>query len=256
MLGLIALLNGLLAVVLGAIPCLGLVTLPLPILGIILTVVAFVIAAHKREGFGVPVSSLLVNLVACVLPFLWSFVFMGLGMKSAEHAAQQREMEAEVERQDAERDEAERRQIEAANAASLVGLGAGPGRSGGLLCLTPLRRMFLPYGQSADALVVDLDQLVREFQENEIEAGRKYLGKTLVIQGKMNYGGHEEGHAFLNLRGATPDQFEVFCTFDDPAVPQPNVDRLKNQRVTVQGRCKGLFRLTGTVSLESCKLLK
>jgi hypothetical protein len=255
--GLIALIVGVISFVLSMVPCLNLFTWPLQVIGLILALIGVGISAFgQREGLGLPISGLAVNALACAVPVAMYLGFCGLGMQGARQAAQEAADAVQAEQERLDQLEAERRRTEATKVATVSGLGAGFDGVGVLLCLPPLAYNSLSYGQSPDALVVDLDKLVREFEENEVQAKRKYLDRTLVIEGTVDWGGTDHGHVFLELNEAPGSDRYVSCMFDDPHVPRPDVDRLKHQRVTVQGRCKAWYGLLGTVGLDSCKLLK
>src|ERR1700676_2433331 len=99
-LGLIGLICGVLGLIIAFIPCVGLFTLPLPIIGVILAIIGIIVsAAGKREGFGLPVTALALNMVACVVPFIMFFGMCGLMTKGVQQAAQQAIADAQAEKE-------------------------------------------------------------------------------------------------------------------------------------------------------------
>jgi hypothetical protein len=260
--GVIALIIGVVSLGLSLVPCLGLLTLPLPIAGAALALVGILISAiGQRDGLGIPITGVALNAVACILPVAIFMGFCGLGMRSARQAAQAAQLAAQAAeaRQEAERerDQAEALQEANANAAGLVGLFAEPQGQGPLTSLYALDFNFLPHGQAPDALAVDADTLLQEYDRNEKAADRKYRGKTLVVEGTVDWGDDplDPGHSLFVLKGDWPNR-EVECKFDKPGVPQPDLLWFKDRRITVQGQCQGASKVGGRVVLDSCRLLK
>jgi hypothetical protein len=259
--GVISLVIGVLGLVLSLVPCLNLFTWPLQLVGVILAFVGVLISAiGQRDGLGLPVTGLTVNLLACVVPVAMYLGFCGLGKWSAQQAVQA--AQAEQARQEAERqrEEAEALQEADANVAALVGQFTEPQGQGPLTGLGALRLVSLPHGQAPDALVIDADTLLWEYAQNPRQADRKYRGKTLVVEGTVDWGDDplDPGHSLFVLKGDRPNGGDVQCKFDKPGVPEPDMIWLKDRQVTVQGRCQGTAAkvVGGRVVLDSCRLLK
>jgi hypothetical protein len=243
-LGLIGLICGVLGLIIAFIPCVGLFTLPLPIIGVILAIIGIIVsAAGKREGFGLPVTALALNMVACVVPFIMFFGMCGLMTKGVQQAAQQAiaDAQAEKERQDREAAEAE-----SVNATTVVGLAAGPG--GSVLCLAPLADD-LSAGRDETVPRVGLTQLVN--------SNLAYVAKVVRVQGTVESSGkNDDGDPFLNLSEKKISISRIHCVFDD-FDPDDAAKLPKKGLVTVEGTCEGrLGGPGGIVWLSNCRVVK
>jgi hypothetical protein len=256
--GVIALVIGVISLGLSLVPCLGLFTLPLPIIGVVLALIGILISAiGQRDGFGVPVSAVAVNAVACVLPIAIFFGMCGLGMRGAQQAAQQAAQVAQAEQARQEEAEAEHRQIEVARVATIVGLGTGP--DGPVLCLAPLSEMVAPVSTLPDGtLELDLDRLVREFERDPKRAEEKYEGKILRVQGTIQEVTENGRDVTVLLQGIGPGTNKVRCEFTNvPNAPVPRRLRFPmNRRVVIEGNCEGLDPVDDIPRLNGCKLVK
>jgi hypothetical protein len=256
--GVISLVIGVVSLGLGLVPCLGLFTLPLPIIGVVLALVGILISAiGQRDGLGIPVTGVALNVVACVLPVAVFLGFCGLGMRSAQQAAQAAQAAAQAEQARQEEAEAERRQIELANVATMVGLGAGP--DGPVLCLAPASEMEAPVTTLPDGtLEVDLDRLVREFERDPKKAEENYDGKTLRVQGTIQQVTEDGRDVTVILQGVGPGVNKVQCEFTNvPNAPVPRRARFPmNWRVVIEGHCEGLDPVDDIPRLSGCKRVK
>jgi hypothetical protein len=255
-LGLIALVIGVIGLALSFVPCLGLFTLPLPILGAVLALIAILISAvGQRDGLGIPVSGFAINAVACVVPIALVMGFCGLGMHGAQQAAQlarEREQAAQEQR---DRDDAERRRTEVASLAAVV-LGSGP--AGPLAGASVLGDVLDAQGvMDGTILRVDLDQLVWDFGFRPTQAKRKYVDQEVRIQGTVERKGDEDGQPMLVLHGAGTGTNKIECVFDDPDFGGPDLTAAtRGKRITVEGTCEGRKGAGGIVWLSKCRLVK
>jgi hypothetical protein len=256
--GLVSLIIGIISFALSLVPCLNLFTWPLQVIGLILALVGVCISAFgQREGLGLPIAGLTVNVLACVVPVAMYLGFCGLGMRSAQQAAQQAQAarQAELDRQ--EQAAAERRQTEATEVATMVGLGAGT--DGPVLCLAPLGEVLAPETTLPDGtLEVDLDRLVREFERDAKKAGQKYEGRMLRVQGTIQQVTDDGRDVTVVLQGAGPGANKIRCEFPNvPNAPVPRRVRFPmNRRVVVEGGCESPDPVDATLRLSDCKLVK
>ena len=79
-------------------------------------------------------------------------------------------------------------------------------------------------------------QLVNEFQENELEANKKYLDKVIQVTGNINaVGDNQEGMTTLTL--SSDDAFTgVFCMLKEKAAGLKVGDK-----ITIKGICSGML---------------
>jgi hypothetical protein len=255
--GVISLVIGVISLALSLVPCLGLVTLPLPIIGAVLALVGILISAiGQREGLGIPVSGMAVNVVACVLPIALVMGFCGLGMRGAQQAAQQAMQQLqELEQAELERQEAEHRQQTAANVA-VVGLLAAPQGQGPLLSLAVVNDIYPAVSPGPGAtLQVNLNQLVREFELNPRQAERRYQDKILRIQGTIQQVRQDGNDTVVVLQSAPLDGNKVECEFTD--VPKRDQAWLQiNRPVVIEGTCEGLRGGEPPVWLSECRMVR
>jgi hypothetical protein len=105
---------------------------------------------------------------------------------------------------------------------------------------------------SGDTIPVSAEQLLADYEANEVAADEKYKGKRLEVTGTIdNIGKDVLDNSYVALKtGKQYDFRSVQCYFDDNSVL---VTLSKGRRVKITGRCDGLF---GTLSLKDCKLVE
>jgi hypothetical protein len=230
----------------------------LQVVGVILAFVGVLISAiGQRDGLGLPVTGLTVNLLACVVPVAMYLGFCGLGRWSAQQAVQAAQQAAQEEQARQEAAEAERRQMEVAKVVTMVGLGAGP--DGPVLCLAPVGEVMAPVTTLPDGtLEVDLDRLVREFERDPKRAEEKYEGKTLRVQGTIQLVTEDGRDVTVLLQGIGPGVNKVRCEFPNvPNAPVPRRAKFQmNRKVVIEGNCEGPDPVDDIPRLSGCKLVK
>jgi hypothetical protein len=256
-LGVISLVIGVISVALSFVPCLGIFTLPLPILGVVLAIVGVLISAiGQRDGVGIPVSAVAVNLLACVLPVAMTLGFCTLMGRGVQQAAQQAVIVAEANQ---ERLEAEQRSEMVTKTTSVVGVFAAP-QGGPLLGATTLNGVYPPPPVSlvpVGAPTINVDQLVREYETTPLAADLMYGKKALRIQGlvervKLN----DDEITVVVLQGTVPGGLKKFieCVFDDER-HEPAADKVKKgRRVIIEGICDGSEAVDKPIRFHACRL--
>ncbi len=251
--GIIALVIGVISFGLSLVPCLNLFTWPLALIGGLLALIGILISAiGQREGLSVPLIGMVVNVLALAVPVAMYVGFCGFGMQGARQAAVAAQQQMQVEAELKERQDKERREQESASVATVVGLTAGPqGLWVGLAATGEvLDTIELPEGVT---LSVNLNKFVREFELDSEGAWLTYQNRNLRIEGTIASSGKDENdNPFVVLQGPAPGMQRIECHFDDK-VPPPNKLRL-GQRVTVEGACEK--DLGKPVALTGCKIVK
>jgi hypothetical protein len=248
--GLISLIVGVIAFGLSLVPCLNLFTWPLQAIGLILALVGVGISAFgQREGMGLPLTGLVVNVLACAVPVAMYLGFCGLGMHNAQQAAQQAAADEQAEQEALERADAERRETEAVKVAAMVALSGGS--QGQLTGAGVLGEVLDSQGtEDGTVLRVGLTSLVNE--------NKAFVGKVVRVQGTIeSTGKNDDGVPFLNLVEKKISLRRIHCVFDDLDPDGPDADKLpKRGPVTVEGTCEGRWGPDGIVRLSECRVVK
>jgi hypothetical protein len=231
-LGIASVLVGVFGLIIGLLPCFGLVGLIVAGIGLILGLVGLIVAlAGQTEGVSMPIAGTAVSLAACIVSVVWWYIsvsnfFSGLREGVQEMAKHQEEQRKEREKK-AEEDRKERekkaREEEAKEARA-----------------------------KADPVVVSARELLDAYEANPVAADGKYKGKWVEVAGevdaidrvpKMNVTLKDQGRAKPG---------GIKCEFEDNQ--QDAVARLKpGDKVTIKGQCLGKFTSLG---LEKCELVK
>lgn len=106
---------------------------------------------------------------------------------------------------------------------------------------------------TSEPIIVSLDDLVKDYTDNEIAANRKYKDKLVGVVGRIKSVETVFGKAFVVLESTKDVQFtNVQCFFDDN-----HIDELaklnKGQVVAIGGTCTGKFL---NIALTKCLMLK
>ncbi|MFZ1677239.1 MAG: hypothetical protein WAT91_08200 [Saprospiraceae bacterium] len=84
-------------------------------------------------------------------------------------------------------------------------------------------------------IVITADQLIKDYEANESEADKKYLGKVLEVNGKVTEVTTEEGKKKIILETSNPISAVIF-DFDESI----NTGNIKTgDNVRLKGRCTG-----------------
>lgn len=84
---------------------------------------------------------------------------------------------------------------------------------------------------------ISAHQLFSSFQQNEVQANKLYLDKTIAVSGKVReMGKNQEGYPYVVLH-TDDDFFGVNIYFDDSTATQ---DVVVDQEIAVKGQCTGL----------------
>jgi len=231
-LGIASILVGVFGLIIGLLPCFGLVGLIVAGIGLILGLVGLIVSlAGQTEGVSMPIAGTAVSLVGCVISVVWWYIsvsnfFGGVReglqdiVKRAEEQRKEMEKRAEEERKERDR---KAREEEAKEARA-----------------------------KANALVVSARELLDAYEVNPVAADEKYKGKWLEVEGevdaidkalKMDVTLKDQGRA--KPRG-------IRCEFEDNQ--RAAVARLKpGDKITVKGKCLGKFTNLG---LERCEVVK
>jgi len=91
--------------------------------------------------------------------------------------------------------------------------------------------------ENEKGIVITASQLVKEYQQNEAEANKKYLDKAIQVTGAIGeIKTNQEGKTTISL--TSDDAFTgVFCTLKEP--PPGNV--AAGSAVTIKGICSGML---------------
>jgi hypothetical protein len=90
--------------------------------------------------------------------------------------------------------------------------------------------------ENEKGIEVTAPQLVKEYQQNEAEANKKYLDKAIQVQGNISeVKSNQDGKTTVML--SSEDAFtSVFCTLKEPA---SNITT--GSLVTIKGICSGML---------------
>jgi hypothetical protein len=90
--------------------------------------------------------------------------------------------------------------------------------------------------ENEKGIEVTAPQLVKEYQQNEAEANKKYLDKAIQVQGNISeVKSNQDGKTTVML--SSDDAFtSVFCTLKEPA---SNITT--GSLVTIKGICSGML---------------
>jgi hypothetical protein len=100
------------------------------------------------------------------------------------------------------------------------------------------------------------DDLVKEYQQNELAADGKYKNKLVQVTGKVGkVGKHPLGYPFVQLgTGQEEDLFGVTCYLTEKATEEA-AKLQPGETITVRGSCMG--KLGGqALRLENCEIIK
>jgi hypothetical protein len=222
--GIIALVIGIGAVLFSFIPCLGLWAVIPGGLGVVLGLIGWLMA-HQSEGRydrRMPIIGLSVSVVAVLFGLSWILIIKHWEKKIDKF---DKEIEAEMAKAEAERKK------ELAKAASEV---QAAGETG--------------------ALRLTAAQFAREYEDNEENADRKYKGKVLEVTGivdQVDFFQNTEVYS-ISVRGIKNGLVEVLldCQFARTPDNHARLSMLKpGDQVTIRGKC------TGHTTLVACVLV-
>jgi hypothetical protein len=98
--------------------------------------------------------------------------------------------------------------------------------------------------------VITAADLQKAFEDDEVSAAARYVGKTVEVSGEINAVTPGENNS-LNVALKTGSDFaEVICTFRDAAAagkPEPG------KQVTMRGKCSGYLM---DVLLQNCVIVR
>ncbi len=97
-------------------------------------------------------------------------------------------------------------------------------------------------GEKAE-FTVDATELAREFSENSDVTSKKYLNKTIIVEGKLT----EIEANSLMLNDA------AYCTFD---INHNISESSLNSKYAIKGRCIGYDELLEVVKLDQASIIK
>lgn len=220
--GLIALIMGVIGLVLALIPCVGIIGIPIAAVGLLLGVIG-IFTSGQTTGRGLPIAGTCVSLGGVLVGSLWLALF-AVGTKQARQDLQvmQAEMEKQQKIAEANRIEAEKQM-----------------RDGKALAVTP-------------------QQLNDDYDENPINADRKYKDKVLEVTGKVTRVNRDKfGKSWVEFE-ADDSTALVKCEFARDSQDQlANVEARKT--VVIRGKCKGKTSGRGkkedAIVLENCILV-
>jgi hypothetical protein len=220
-LGLVALIAGILGLVLSLLPCLNFIGGPIALIGLILGIIGLVVAkkSEGRQSPALPVAGLSVSVVAIVIAVVWVLLIRKVGK--------------DVEREEAEwaREEAEWKAQQAKEKAQAVKDVKAAEAGGG--------------GTQVTAV-----ELARAYDQNEDRADARFKNRVLEVTGvvkEVDFVNNDDAYAVL-LHGTQDDT--VDCEFaKDPAIRARLAQLKPGDTVTIRGKCTG-----GTI-LQACVLI-
>jgi DNA/RNA endonuclease YhcR with UshA esterase domain len=93
-----------------------------------------------------------------------------------------------------------------------------------------------PDARKEKGLVINADQLVKEFTTNEQVANKKYLDKALSVKGEIiDIGANQDSSTTVTLRSSS-EMTNVYCTLQK-GEPVPDTGEV----ITIKGFCIGLL---------------
>lgn len=229
-LGVIALVVGLMGLLLSLIPCFGVVGIPVAAIGLVCGFISLFVQ-RETTGRGMPIAGTIVSLVGVIISSLWLLMWVGVANRSKDMAEQMR-VEAE---------EMNRRAQQAAQEAE------------------EQRRKDEKELREGKALTVAADKLAKDYAGNLVSADNKYKGKVLEVSGKVAKVDKDRvGRPWIELK--TDGNLVLKCEFTREMIAQlDDVEAMKE--ITIRGRCKGKTkgklrdRDQDEIVLENCTIM-
>lgn len=221
---------GIVAIVLGMIPCINLFAVLPAIIGLVLGVVSAVQKSKTNEPKGKAISGLILNILALFITF-----GMYLGGSYA-----QKEKKSSIESKEESRyaydDWLKKKESNASDKSKAD-------ERDSKLSISDL-------SEPEELISVSAQRLFSDYESNEVNADSKYKGKNLEVSGTIKSIGKDIlDDPYITLKsGGDFEIFSVQCFFDDES---ELASLKKGQRVTVIGTCDGKF---GNVTLKNCQL--
>jgi hypothetical protein len=103
---------------------------------------------------------------------------------------------------------------------------------------------------NAEAMTIDVNTLVKAFQENELEAGKSYVNKVVLIEAKVSATEiSQAGERIVSLSSDDPF-YGIVVTLDSAEVATVNI----NDKVAIKGVCQGFLntdvRITNAILVK------
>ena len=86
--------------------------------------------------------------------------------------------------------------------------------------------------------------LYQEYSQNETKANRKYIGKTIVLDGNISEISKDQAGATALMFTQAGELEGVMCTLEKS---QKTAQLTVGQSVKVKGQCTGMLEMTGVV---------
>jgi hypothetical protein len=227
-LGVIALVVGLIGLLLSLIPCVGVIGIPVAAIGLICGFISLFVQ-RETTGRGMPIAGTIVSLVGVIISSLWLLLWVGAASKSKDMADQMR----------VQMEDAQRRADQAAKDAE------------------EQRKKEEKELRDGKAITVTAQKLDKDYSDNAIGADSKYKGKLLEVTGTVERVDRDRfGKPWIELK--TDSDAIMRCEF--PKEAQADLGKVEaGKAVTIRGRCKGKSKTRDgdqEIVLENCILVR
>lgn len=239
-LGIIALVIGIKALLISVVPCFGALAIFAAGFALILAVASVLIARGGRQGMGLPVAATVVSSLAVAFSLVWVAMFSAMFGLSADHAASRPVQPPPP--QFVQPQPFPAKKIEPANDEQFE-----------KQLLEDLAKDRVKEAiRNGPGLPVTAAELAEEYRTNAVAAEAKYDGQVLAVTGKVVRVVRVNGSPTYTLE-LEADKGVIACGFS-AQTKHPLGALARGQTATVRGQCAG--RTGETITLKDCVLVK